>query len=235
LGILNKVKNELLKKANQNQAKVFAGFFKTGKGEYGEGEKFLGIKTFNQKEIVKKYSQTISLEEILTLLQKSKWHEEKTLALRFLVFKYKKGTEAERKKIFHLYLNNTEFINNWDLVDMTCQDIVGNYLFEKDRKILYKLAKSKNLWEKRIAIVSTLYFISKNQLDDTFKLAEILLFDKNDLIHKAVGWALREAGKKDEKKLLAFLNKYKLKIPRTTLRYAIEKLPEKTRKELMKK
>ncbi len=241
MSILNKIKNELRNKADKNKAKVLAGFFKTGKGEYGEGDKFLGVTMPDQREIIKKYSQEISLNETLKILR-SKWHEERMLALLFLMSKYKEGTETERKKIFSLYLANTKFINNWDLVDVTCRDIIGNYLFtsslqrnEKDYSVLHKLARSENLWERRIAIVSTFYFISKNQLDDTFKLAKILLLDKHDLLHKAVGWALREAGKKDEKRLLDFLNKYRLKMSRTTLRYAIERLPKKIKEGLMKK
>lgn len=234
MSILNKIKNELRKKADKNKAKILASFFKTGKGQYGEGDKFLGIVMPRQREIIKKYYQEISLSETLKLLQ-SKWHEERMSALLFLMSKYKKGTDAERKKIFSLYLANAKFINNWDLVDVTCRDIVGNYLFERDRQVLYKLIKSKNLWERRIAIVSTFYFISKNDLDDTYKLAKILLVDSHDLIHKAVGWALREAGKRDEKRLVKFLEDNRLKMPRTTLRYAIERLSEKTKKELMKK
>jgi 3-methyladenine DNA glycosylase AlkD len=230
--MLNQIKKELRKEADPKKAKLLAGFFKTGKGEYGEGDKFLGVVMPKQRIVVKKYADKISVEDTLKLL-KSKIHDERMTALLILMVKYKKGSEAEKKKIFSSYLANTKFINNWDLVDVTCRDIVGAYLFDKDRSVLYKLAKSKSLWERRIAIISTFYFISKGKLDDTFKIAQMLLNDKHDLIHKAVGWALREAGKRDRSKLIKFLEKNGLKMPRTMLRYSIEKFSKKERKRYL--
>ncbi|OHA94330.1 MAG: DNA alkylation repair protein [Candidatus Zambryskibacteria bacterium RIFCSPHIGHO2_12_FULL_38_34] len=230
--MINKIKKELRKEADKNKAKILAGFFKTKKGEYGEGDKFLGVVMPKQHMIVKKYADKISVEDALNLLN-SKIHEERMTALLILVSKYRKGELSEKKQIFSLYLKNTKLINNWDLVDVTCRDIVGAYLFEKDKNILYKLAKSKNLWEKRIAIVSTFYFISKGDVFETFKIAKMLLHDRGDLIHKAVGWALREAGKKDKVQLVKFLEENGSKIPRTMLRYAIEKFSLTERKRYL--
>lgn len=248
-----KIEKELKKLADKKRAKNLARFFKTGKGEYGEGDKFLGIVMPKLRLIAEKYFQEIFVEDALKIL-KSKWHEERMLALLVLMFKYKAAKSASladrktREKIFKTYLANIKYINNWDLVDVTCHDIVGVHLYaastkasacqSKNRKILYKLAKSKDLWEKRIAIVSTAYFISKNNLDDTFKIAEILLKDKHDLIHKAAGWMLREAGKSSkggQARLRAFLEKNGHNMPRTMLRYSIEKFSPEERKYLLAK
>jgi 3-methyladenine DNA glycosylase AlkD len=241
---LEKLKKELNKKANEKKAKDLAKFFKTQKGEYGEGDKFLGIVVPEQRKILKKYD--LDLKEIGKLL-KSEWHEERVIGVIALVEKYKKAkkesNELEKKNLFNFYLNNLKGINNWDLVDISCPKIVGDYLLDKKekRKILYKLAKTpkkKNshewLWKKRIGIISTFAFIRKEDLEDAYKLAEMLLGEEHDLMHKAVGWTLRECGKKDEKKLKYFLKKYYKKIPRTTLRYAIEKFEEKERKHFIK-
>lgn len=217
-------------------------FFKTGKGEYGEGDKFLGPNMPEQRRVAKKFWKDISLFETLELL-KSRYHEERMVALLILMFKYKetnklknkKESETEKQKIFKAYLANTKYINNWDLVDVTCRDIVGAYVYDKNREILYKLAQRSDLWEKRIAIVSTAYFIGKNDLDDTFKISEILLGDQHDLIHKAVGWMLREAGKRDKTRLLNFLDKFGPHMPRTMLRYSIEKFSPEERKYLLAK
>jgi len=227
--MITQIKTELKKLADPKKAKDLSWFFKTGKGEYGEGDIFLGIVMPKLRIVAKKYFREISVKDTLKIL-KSPHHEERMLALLILMFKYQKGSEKEKKEIFLSYLANTRYINNWDLVDISCRDIVGAYLFEKGKNVLYKLAKSKNLWGRRIAIVSTFYFISKNDLADTYKIAKILLRDKHDLIHKAVGWALREAGKKNKEKLVKFLDENCLKMPRTTLRYSIEKFSEKERK-----
>jgi len=156
-------------------------------------------------------------------------------AVLILVEKFKKAEDKLKKEIFDFYLTNTKSINNWDLIDLSSPNVIGNYLLDKERKILYKLAKSKNLWEKRISILATAVFIRQQQFKDTIKIAKILLQDSHDLIHKAVGWMLREVGKKDEKELIKFLDKYTLQMPRTMLRYAIERLPEKKRKYYLNK
>jgi len=230
---LENLRKEILKLKNPAKAKVLMGFFKTGKGEYGEGDKFLGIVVPKQRELVKKYWKDLNLTEITKLL-KSPFHEERLIALLLLVKKFETGEEQE--KIFKLYLKNTKFINNWDLVDLTAPNIVGEYLKGKDRKVLYKLAKSKSLWEKRISILATFQFIKNKDPKDTLKISEILLKDEHDLIHKAVGWMLREVGKKCGEEIEEkFLQKYVKKMPRTMLRYAIERFPEEKRQRYLKK
>lgn len=232
--ISNLIKNDLRSKASPQRAKGAQRYFKTGPGEYGEGDIFIGVDAPNQRVIAKKYFQTATLIDAAVLI-KSKIHEERQVALLILVLKYKKADEAEREKIFKAYLQNTRFINNWDLVDISCRDIVGGHLFDKDRRILYQLAKSKDIWERRIAIISTLYFIARGQFSDTLRLAAILLSDQHDLIHKAVGWALREVGKKDPEAEKVFIKKHIRQMPRTTLRYAIEKFSPAERLRYLKK
>lgn len=209
--------------ANKEKAEILSRFFKTGKGEYGEGDIFWGINVPTQRMIAKEYV-SLPLSEIEKLL-KSPVHECRLTALLILTYQYPKADESGKKRIFEFYIKNIEYINNWDLVDVTCHKIVGTYLYDKDESVLYKLAASKNLWEKRIAIVSTFYFISQKDFKDALKIGEMLLADKHDLIHKAVGWMLREVGKKDEKILHDFLKKNVRKMPRTALRYSIERLP----------
>jgi len=231
---LTELKKELNSLKNKEKAKDYACFFKTGKGEYGEGDVFLGIKVPVQRQIAKKYS-TLSLADLENLLS-SKIHEYRLTALLILVEKYQKSPEKEQKQIFNLYLKNTKYINNWDLVDLSAPKIVGTYLLtHQNRKILYQLAHSRNLWEKRIAVLATLSFIKEGQFSDSLKISQILLHDNHDLIHKAVGWMLREVGKKDLKKEEEFLNKHYQTMPRTMLRYAIEKFPEAKRKFYLKK
>ncbi len=225
---LNQVREEIKKEMSPEKARFLQKYFKTGKGEYGQGDIFRGISVPVCRQIAQKYF--LSLNEIRQLL-KSKIHEERFIALEALTFIYENSKDVkEQEKIYNFYLNNTSFINNWDLVDTSADHIIGSHLFDKDKSILYKLAKSKNLWERRIAIISTYHFIKNNHFKDTLKIAEILLKDKHDLIHKAVGWMLREAGKKDKSLLIKFLNKHYKSMPRTMLRYAIEKFPEKERK-----
>lgn len=225
------IKSELKKLSNKERAKTYSWFFKTGKGEYGEGDKFLGITVPMQREVAKKFLD-LNLGEIKELLY-SPIHEHRFTALEVLVMKFEKGRDKDKKEIADFYLKNAKLVNNWDLVDTSAPYILGKYLENKERTALYKLARSKNLWERRIAIVSTFAFIKENDLGDTFKISEILLSDKYDLIHKAVGWMLREAGKKDKKKLVAFLETHHSKMPRTTLRYSIEKFsPEERRSYL---
>lgn len=226
------IQSELQKLANKKYAEHALRFFKTGKGEYGEGDKFLGIRVPVLRKLVKTY-RGISLDKILILL-KSKFHEERMVALFFLVDMFKRGEGENKKTICRIYLDNTKYINNWDLVDTTAWHIVGAFLYDKDRKPLYTLARSNNLWERRIAILSTFYFIREDEFKDTLKLAEILLHDNEDLMHKAVGWMLREVGKRNLKKEEAFLEKHYASMPRTMLRYAIEKFPEKRRQMYLK-
>lgn len=227
------IEDDLQKFANPDRAQHSLRFFKTGKGQYGEGDVFIGLTNPQVRAIAKEYYQEISLDEVEKLLQ-NKIHEYRLTALIILVYKFEKAEELERKKIYDFYFKNVRFINNWDLVDISVQTIVGGYLLDKPRKILYELVESKNLWERRIAIVSTFAFIRKKQLDDTYQLAKLLLSDKQDLIHKAVGWALREVGKVDEKRLEIFLKANINLLPRTTLRYAIEKFSEIKRKYFLK-
>jgi len=232
----NTLKKDLKKLVNTKKAKLLQGFFKTGKGEYGEGDIFLGVSVPSQRKIAKKYL-VISLEEIEKLL-KSKIHEERLTALIILTYKYEKTkSEIGKKAIYNFYLNNTKHINNWDLVDVTTPKIVGAYLLEheEEKNILYKLATSKNLWSKRISILATFPFIKAGKLNDSIKLSELFLKEKHDLMHKATGWMLREVGKKDEQVLTAFLDKHVKEMPRTMLRYSIEKFPEEKRQSYLKR
>ncbi|MFH0859372.1 MAG: DNA alkylation repair protein [Patescibacteria group bacterium] len=225
---LKEFRKDFKSKANPKTAQALQRFFKTRKGEYGYGDIFYGIKVPETRKTAKDY-QNLSFSDVQQLL-KSKIHEERLAVLLILIYKFEKGDIKEKQKIFNLYLKNTKYINNWDLVDLSAPRIIGKYLSDKPKSVLYKLAKSKNLWEKRIAIISTYWFIKNNQLGDTFKISAILLNDKHDLIHKAVGWMLREAGKKSIIEEEIFLKKYYKKMPRTMLRYAIEKFPEKKRR-----
>ena len=216
------------KLANPEKAKILAGFFKTGKGEYGEGDIFLGIQVPDTRKVAKSYLH-LDDNAIRELLE-SKIHEHRLAALLILVEKYRKSDEKQKKKIADFYLANTDRINNWDLVDLSADKILGEYLYDKNDKeksILYELAKSSNLWERRIAMISTFAFIKKGKFEDTFKIAEILFGDKHDLIHKAVGWMLRELGKRNQEAEEKFLKKHYKKMPRTALRYAIERFDEK--------
>ena len=203
-------------------------FFKTGKGEYGEGDRFLGIRVPTIRKCVREY-RAISLEDTLKLL-KSSFHEARLLALLILVAKYSSANmSTEKEAIYRSYLSHTKFINNWDLVDCSAEHIVGTHLFSKDRKPIYRLVRSRNLWERRIGVMSTFHFIKREDFSETLAIAELLLYDKEDLIHKAVGWMLREVGKRNRNVEERFLAKHYKEMPRTMLRYAIEKLPESER------
>lgn len=230
---LLELRKEIKKKANPQKAKLLQGFFKTGKGQYGEGDVFLGIMVPIQREIVKR-CHDLSLTDVQKLLN-SKIHEERLIALLILVSQFKRDDIQKRKAIFKFYLKNTRNINNWDLVDLTAPNIAGQFLIDKNRKILYKLVKSKNLWEKRIVVLSTFAFIKYGQFKDALRVAEILLKDEHDLIHKAVGWMLREIGKRNLVAEEEFLKNHYRNMPRTMLRYAIEKFPEKKRIKYLKK
>jgi 3-methyladenine DNA glycosylase AlkD len=216
-----------------NRAKNLSWFFKTGKGQYGEGDLFLGIPVPEQRKVAKKYAD-LSLGDLQELLN-SKMHEHRFTALVILISKYRKAEENGKKEIFDVYLKNTENVNNWDLVDLSAPRIVGDYLLNRERSILYKLAKSDSLWERRISILSTFTFIDNNDFEDALNISELLLRDEHDLIHKAVGWALREIGKKNQNVEEQFLAKHYLQMPRTMLRYAIEKFDEKKRKKYLNK
>lgn len=217
---------------SQSRAEISQRFFKTGKGQYGEGDVFIGV-TVPDVRIVAKQYKDLSLEHIEKLL-KSKIHEDRLLALLILVEQFKKGTEAQQKSIARFYLAQLDRVNNWDLVDLSADKILGAWLYERSRTPLYKLVRSKNLWERRVAIISTFYFIRHHDFKDTLRLAEMLLNDQHDLMHKAVGWMLREVGKRDEAVLLKFLDKHAIVMPRTALRYALERLPEAHRKYYLK-
>ncbi len=229
---LKDVKAHMQELSNPKIAEHSLRFFKTGPGEYGEGDVFLGIRVPVTRKVARKFRE-LPLEQVLKLL-KSKFHEERLLALFMLVALFKKGNDKEKQNIYEAYLNHTEYINNWDLVDSSAHQIVGGYLFERDRKRLYQLAKSKSLWERRISMIATYTFIKKDDFEDTLKLSEILLTDEEDLMHKAVGWMLREVGKKDIEVEEKFLRKHYKKMPRTMLRYAIERFEEEKRQGYLK-
>ncbi len=233
---MSDLSKELQKLSNPEKAKVYQRFFKTGKGQYGEGDVFLGLTVPQSRKIAKQFLN-INLAELENHLS-SKFHEERLIALLILVEKYK--IESDKKKIFDFYLENTKSINNWDLVDLSAPNIIGDFLYHFGKEypiykvLLKKLAESSNLWEKRIAIVSTFAFIRQNEFNETLHISKILLSDKHDLIHKAVGWMLREVGKRDEKILKEFLKDNYDSVPRTTLRYAIERFDEKERLRFLK-
>ena len=213
------------------RAKHSLRFFRTGPGEYGEGDKFFGLSVPEMRAIAKRY-RDLGHDQLLELLQ-SEWHEDRVVALLLLVDGYKHGNQADRQKIHRAYLSNTRRINNWDLVDMSAGQLVGGHLDVSEISLLEKLARSQDLWERRIAIVATFHFIKQHQLEPTLRIADMLLHDPHDLIHKAVGWMLREVGKKDRKALDRFLATRYGTMPRTMLRYAIERHPEQTRKRYL--
>ena len=208
-----------------------AGYFKTNKREYGEGDIFIGVKVPVQRKLAKKYLD-LALSDIQRLL-KSKTHEHRLTALFILVDQYKRGNEVAKKKIVDFYLKNKKYVNNWDMVDGSAPHILGNYLLNRDRSLLYNMARSKDLWERRMAILATQAFIRQDNFEDTLKIGEVLLHDQHDLIQKAVGWMLREVGERDLNVEERFLKKYHKKMPRTMLRYAIEKMDKAKRKKYL--
>ena len=231
--MLEQLKIDLRKFASVERAKNLSRFFKTGVGQYGEGDKFLGIKVPESRLVAKKY-KNLSFQNIGTLLH-SKIHEERLVALLILIeqfqFASRQSDEKTREKIYRFYLDNTKYVNNWDLVDLSASRIVGPYLEDKPKDILKKLARSNSLWERRIAVISTFHYINQGNSSLSLEIAEMLLKDDHDLIHKAVGWMLREIGKRcSEKILTGFLDKHTTQMPRTMLRYSIEKFPESKRK-----
>jgi 3-methyladenine DNA glycosylase AlkD len=226
------ISKRLKELGNKEQAAISRRFFKTGPGEYGEGDVFIGIKVPILRKLAQEFAQ-LPLQETRTLLT-SGIHEERLLALLILVRMFDRGDDFIRREIYDLYLTNTAYVNNWDLVDLSAPSIVGSYLADRSRAPLYRLARSKSLWERRIAIMSTFHFIKNGEFSETLKIAERLLRDRQDLIHKAVGWMLREIGKRHPQTEENFLNRYYQKMPRTMLRYAIEKFPEPKRLAYLK-
>lgn len=234
---MNALYSQMLSHANPSDVEGLSRFFKTGPGQYGEGDKFLGIKVPVTRAVVKANWKSIGLPELEECIS-SEYHEVRLAALLTLVeiFSHARKDPALQKQCVDFYLRHTEYINNWDLVDLSCYPLLGVWLLDKDRMLLYDLARSgKSLWEQRIGIVSTMTFIRHGELKDTFEIADILLHHPHDLIHKAVGWLLREAGKKDKAALTEWLQPRYKSMPRTMLRYAIEKFPEPERQTFLQK
>ena len=226
------IKNKLIALADNDKATILSSFFQTKEGQYSHGDVFLGVTVPQIRETVAPYIK-LPLDEIKKLLY-SKFHECRFAALVLLVNQFNRGKETERETIYNFYLNNTHNINNWDLVDVSAHKIVGPWLEDKDRSVLYELAKSKRLWDQRIAIVSTLAFIRINQFDDTLRLSKLFLTHNHHLIHKACGWMLREVGKRNKATLINFLDNFASQMPRVMLRYSIEKLSEEERKTYLR-
>jgi 3-methyladenine DNA glycosylase AlkD len=231
-GSLETLRSKLRTMADPEKAKALQRFFKTGPGEYGEGDVFLGIQVPALRKLAK---ENPDLDEVaLQVLLRSSIHEERMLSLLILIQQYVRGTDQEREKLYGFYLANTAFINNWDLVDVSAEHVVGHFLMKGSKRLLYQLAKSSSLWERRIAILATFHFIKQHEFSDTLKIAAILLSDKEDLIQKAMGWMLREVGKRDLEVEEHFLRERYQKMPRTMLRYAIERFPAEKRNKYLK-
>lgn len=226
------LKTALAKIATPKRAESSAWFFKTGKGEYGEGDRFIGVRVPDLRRVALQHHE-MELDGVADLLT-SAIHEHRLAALEILVAKFEKGDAKERKQIFDFYLQHTAGINNWDLVDASAPYIVGAHLRTRSRRVLDHLAKSKSIWERRIAIVATFGFLNQGEVNTTLRIAEALLADKHALIHKAVGWALRESGKVSEEALAGFLREHYSRLPRTTLRYAIERFPSERRTRMLR-
>ena len=226
------VQRQLKKLGNPEHAAISQRFFKTGPGEYGEGDIFIGIRVPVLRKLVKEFKDLATRE--VEILLRSPIHEERLLAILLLVYIFNKGEDEVKKDIYDLYLKSTEFINNWDLVDVSAEHIVGAYLKDKNRALLYRLAGSKDLWERRISIMATFHFVKHREFSETIKICSMLLSDRHDLIHKACGWMLREIGKRDLKTEEIFLKEHYRKMPRTMLRYAIEKFPENKRQRYLR-
>jgi 3-methyladenine DNA glycosylase AlkD len=231
--MIESIKKDFKKVASKNRADHSAKFFKTGKGEYSEGDLFLGVSNPDIHKLARKYKNEISKEDTLYFLT-HEIHEYRLFALDILKYKYEKGNDKEKEKIVNIYLGNRNHINNWDLVDSSAPNILGKWFLDKDRDILYQLLDEDNLWSKRIAILSTFTFIKHEDYKDTLKISKQLLSHKHDLIHKAVGWMLREIWKRDSKTAEDFIKQNYKNIPRTTLRYAIERMEEDKRKKFLR-
>ena len=229
---VSELRGRLRKLGDPEDARFLQGYFKTGPGEYAEGDRFLGIRVPVIRKLVKELHDT-PLRTVIALL-KSPIHEERLLALLILVRKFENGAEPDKERIYDLYMSNTGYVNNWDLVDLSAPNIVGGYLLERSHKPLSKLARSQMIWDRRIAILATFFFIRAGENGTALEIAEVLLQDREDLIHKAVGWMLREIGKRDLEAEESFLKTHYHTMPRTMLRYAIERFPENRRQEYLK-
>jgi 3-methyladenine DNA glycosylase AlkD len=225
------VRRDIRRVARKSRARLNAWFFKTGPGDYGEGDKFLGVTVPALRKLAGRH-QDLPAAGVLQLL-KSRWHEERLLALLILIRRYEGADPPARARIYKLYLRNTAFINNWDLVDCSAAEIVGSHLTRADRKQLRRLAGSRSLWERRIAMIATFHYIKRGEYRDALVIARLLLRDSHDLIHKAVGWMLREIGKRDRSVEERFLKKHAALMPRTMLRYAVERFPERRRRQYL--
>lgn len=227
-----KIKKDIRSFSDSERARKALRYFKTAPGDYGAGDVFIGLTTPQARQFAKKY-QDIALRDVESLL-KSEIHEERMIALMILVKRFSAGNEKEQARLYRFFMKNRKYVNNWDLVDSSAPYIVGAFLLERDRSVLMQLARSKSLWDRRIAVVATAAFIKQGESKETFRLARILMKDEHDLIHKAVGWMLREVGKKvSERELKSFLDKYAKVMPRTTLRYSLERLSAKDRQKYM--
>lgn len=231
--VINIIIDELQLLSIDEKRNILPRFFKTDKGEYGDRDKFLGVSVPDIRKVAKNHKNATINE--LTEMMQSEWHEVRLCSLLIMVEQFKKTDDEGRKRIVDFYLSVTNRINNWDLVDLSCPAIIGEYLLNRSHDLLYRLAESSLLWENRIAIVSTIIFIRHGQLDDTFNLSTKMMNHPHDLMHKAIGWMLREAGKRDESRLYNYVKTYRLEMPRTMLRYAIEKFDRNIRAELMKR
>lgn len=229
---LEKIREELESLGDPGWASILQKFFKTGPGQYGEGDVFRGIRIPVLRKLSAK-CHDLSLSHVEQLLN-SAFHEDRMLAVLIFIRRYERGDEATRARVYRLYLKNRKFINNWDLIDVSAAHIVGAFLWDKDRGMIHRLAQSKSLWDRRIAIISTFYFIRRGEFEETLAVARTLLFDAEDLIHKATGWMLREVGNRDLQAEEDFLRDYYKQMPRTMLRYAIEKFPDAKRKQYLK-
>ncbi|MEM7258874.1 MAG: DNA alkylation repair protein [Pseudomonadota bacterium] len=218
------ISQRLHSSADKRYAQKSTRFFKTGPGEYAEHDRFLGIRVPALRALTKEYRSAISLQDCCTLLQ-NEWHEFRLFALLCMVELYQRGNESQKQAVVKQYFGNKKHINNWDLVDASAYKIPGPWYYDKDRAPLHRMIKSKSLWERRIPILSTFYYIRQNDLDDTYRYSTLLMNDPEDLIHKATGWMLREAGKRDKKRLIDYLEKHHEQMPRVMLSYAIEKFP----------
>lgn len=231
--MIKTIQSRLESLADEPTAGILRRFFKTGPGEYGEGDRFRGIRVPVLRKLCREFRH--AGVEVISGLLDSPWHEDRMFALLLLIERYQSSSESGREALYHFYCSRTDRINNWDLVDVTCPHIVGRHLHTRDRSPLYRFVESPSLWERRIAIVSTFHFIRDNDFSDTIALAERLLADPEELLHKATGWMLREVGKRDQPLLEAFLDEHATAMPRTMLRYSIERLPEEERKGWLKR
>lgn len=231
--ISEQITQELLTYVEPEKAEFYPKFFQAEQGGYGKGDQFIGVRVPFQRKVARKYYKTITLDELDSLMH-SPVHEFRSTALFVLVNKFQKSkSESEREQIVSYYLANLDYVNNWDLVDASADKILGTYLFDKDRSLLYELAASNDLWRQRIAVIAAFYFIKQNDFSDTLRLAELLMDHEHHLIHKAVGWMLREIGNRDLKTEVVFLEKHHLRMPRTMLRYAIEKFDSNLRRRFL--